>query len=89
MAGKKRGLGRGLDALLGPTPEAAKVDSAKESDLKDVSHDEETLQLIPVEWIQPGRFQPRRQFDSDKARRTRGLHSTCTACDAAHFSSPD
>ena len=66
MAGKKRGLGRGLDALLGPTPEAAKVDSAKESDLKDVSHDEETLQLIPVEWIQPGRFQPRRQFDTDK-----------------------
>ena len=66
MAGKKRGLGRGLDALLGPTPEVAKVDSAKESDLKDVSHDEETLQLIPVEWIQPGRFQPRRQFDSDK-----------------------
>ena len=66
MAGKKRGLGRGLDALLGPTPEVAKVDSAKESDLKDVSHDEEALQLIPVEWIQPGRFQPRRQFDSDK-----------------------
>ena len=66
MAGKKRGLGRGLDALLGPTPEVAKVDSAKESDLKDVSHDEETLQLIPVEWIQPGRFQPRRQFDTDK-----------------------
>ncbi|MBT6791275.1 MAG: ParB/RepB/Spo0J family partition protein [Gammaproteobacteria bacterium] len=66
MAGKKRGLGRGLDALLGPTPEAAKVDSAKESDLKDVSHDEETLQLIPVEWIQPGRFQPRRQFDAEK-----------------------
>jgi ParB family chromosome partitioning protein len=66
MAGKKRGLGRGLDALLGPTPEAAKVDSAKESDLKDVSHDEEALQLIPVEWIQPGRFQPRRQFDTDK-----------------------
>ena len=67
MAGKKRGLGRGLDALLGPTPEAAKIDnSAKESDLKDVPLDEETLRLIPVEWIQPGRFQPRRQFDTDK-----------------------
>ena len=69
MAGKKRGLGRGLDALLGPTPEAAKVDdSGKESDLKDVPLDEETLRLIPVEWIQPGRFQPRRQFDTDKLK---------------------
>ena len=28
MAGKKRGLGRGLDALLGPTPVVATVDDA-------------------------------------------------------------
>lgn len=67
MAGKKRGLGRGLDALLGPTPGVAPVDDvAKYAGLMDAQIDQETLRLIPVEWIQPGRFQPRRQFDSEK-----------------------
>ena len=67
MAGKKRGLGRGLDALLGPTPGVAPVDDvAKHAGLMDAQIDQETLRLIPVEWIQPGRFQPRRQFDSEK-----------------------
>lgn len=67
MAGKKRGLGRGLDALLGPTPGAATSgDAVKDSGLNDVLLDQETLRLIPVEWIHPGRFQPRRQFDAEK-----------------------
>lgn len=67
MAGKKRGLGRGLDALLGPTPVTASVDVAvKGAGLQDAAHDQEALRNIPVEWIQPGRFQPRRQFDAEK-----------------------
>ena len=67
MAGKKRGLGRGLDALLGPTPGAATSgDAVKGAGLNDVPLDQQTLRLIPVEWIQPGRFQPRRQFDAEK-----------------------
>ena len=67
MAGKKRGLGRGLDALLGPTPGAATSgDAVKDAGLNDVPLDQETLRLIPVEWIHPGRFQPRRQFDAEK-----------------------
>ena len=67
MAGKKRGLGRGLDALLGPTPGAATSgDAVKDAGLNDVPLDQQTLRLIPVEWIQPGRFQPRRQFDAEK-----------------------
>ena len=54
MAVKKRGLGRGLDALLGTiggnntTPEAG-----------------EELSDLPVESLQPGRHQPRRSFDKD------------------------
>ena len=67
MAGKKRGLGRGLDALLGPTTGAATSgDAVKDAGLNDVPLDQQTLRLIPVEWIQPGRFQPRRQFDAEK-----------------------
>lgn len=61
MAAKKRGLGRGLDALLGNTPTAVadtetvstpKPDSAKDGDLRD----------LPVEIIQRGKYQPRRDM---------------------------
>jgi ParB family chromosome partitioning protein len=54
MAVKKRGLGRGLDALLGTiggnnnTPESG-----------------EELVDLPVETLQPGRHQPRRAFDEE------------------------
>ena len=42
MAGKKRGLGRGLDALLGPTPVVATVDdAAKNAGVNDVPLDQE------------------------------------------------
>ena len=51
MVAKKRGLGRGLDALLGsetkPAGEAPK-------------HAGQLLEEIPVEWIQPGKYQPRK-----------------------------
>ncbi len=47
MVAKKRGLGRGLDALL-PPEEAALPDKG--------------LLEIPLEWIKPGKFQPRNYF---------------------------
>ncbi|MGX5217259.1 MULTISPECIES: ParB/RepB/Spo0J family partition protein [Pseudomonas] len=56
MAAKKRGLGRGLDALLGGTSvdalqeEAAKVDSSE-------------LQYLPLDLVQRGKYQPRRDMD--------------------------
>lgn len=70
MAEKKRGLGRGLDALLGPS----QVRSVKASHLADgpVGDSENSdltglgLKQLPVEWIKPGRFQPRTQFDEEK-----------------------
>ncbi|VAX07444.1 Chromosome (plasmid) partitioning protein ParB [hydrothermal vent metagenome] len=63
MAAKKRGLGRGLDALLGGTglddpaaaPESGKAERAN-------------LGSLPVDLIQRGRFQPRRDFDPDSLR---------------------
>ena len=53
---KKRGLGRGLDALLGD----ALVNSAHEAQ----SHN--TIVEIPLEQIQPGKYQPRTHFDVEK-----------------------
>jgi ParB family chromosome partitioning protein len=50
MATKKRGLGRGLDALLGTAaPTAASPSTAEQSSLRD----------LPVDVIQRGRYQPR------------------------------
>ena len=50
MNAKKRGLGRGLDALLGPDDEAPGDDNA-------------SLRDLPVEWLQSGRYQPRHHMD--------------------------
>jgi ParB family transcriptional regulator, chromosome partitioning protein len=53
MAAKKRGLGRGLDALLsGPGKERPADDRSGES-----------LRTVPVEQLQPGKYQPRSGMD--------------------------
>jgi ParB family chromosome partitioning protein len=53
MVGKRKGLGRGLDALLGPeSPRQAGADRAGVA-----------LEEIPVEWIRPGKYQPRKLMD--------------------------
>lgn len=54
MATKKRGLGRGLDALLGG--------DSRKTVTEPVSNG---LAEIPVEWIQPGKYQPRRVIDDE------------------------
>lgn len=64
MAAKKRGLGRGLDALLGPSAGSDSV-SGDETSKSTGSNDREGLQQIPIEWLQPGRFQPRRHFEPE------------------------
>lgn len=53
-AAKKRGLGKGLDALLGSSRE----DNSKSSS-------EDNLQTLAVDLIQRGQYQPRRNFDED------------------------
>jgi ParB family chromosome partitioning protein len=58
MAVKKRGLGRGLDALLsGPTVSALEEQAVKV--------DQKELQHLPVELIQRGKYQPRRDMDPE------------------------
>lgn len=56
MATKKRGLGRGLDALLGGANMTAMQDGA-------VQVDERELQQLPLDIIQRGKYQPRRDID--------------------------
>ena len=58
MAIKKRGLGRGLDALLsGPSVSALEEQAVK--------IDQKELQQLPVELIQRGKYQPRRYMDPE------------------------
>ena len=54
-AAKKRGLGRGLDALLGDDGEAAPSVLAQEGELR----------MLPIQQIQPGKYQPRRHWNDE------------------------
>lgn len=65
MAAKKRGLGRGLEALLGGTSRDTYLDSEEQP----VQRDDVPLPAsLPVDLIQRGRHQPRRDFDPDSLR---------------------
>ncbi|RRQ21956.1 ParB/RepB/Spo0J family partition protein [Thiohalobacter thiocyanaticus] len=66
MATKKRGLGRGLDALLGSskaagTPAAA----AGEAAVAAQAPDREGLRELPVDLIQRGKYQPRQDMHTE------------------------
>ena len=63
---KKRGLGRGLDALLASTKSDAVPTTPVEGDapVTPTGSDGE-LRHLPVEWIQPGRYQPRRDIQPE------------------------
>jgi ParB family chromosome partitioning protein len=57
MAAKKRGLGRGLDALIGNVNQMPRDGGgASEAD---------ALRHIPVEFLQRGRYQPRREIGTE------------------------
>ena len=56
MAAKKRGLGRGLDALLGMDSGPGPSNEAGEGELRSIA----------VGQIQPGRYQPRTGMDPDR-----------------------
>ncbi|KRE97618.1 chromosome partitioning protein ParB [Frateuria sp. Soil773] len=55
MAAKKRGLGRGLDALLGGDGEGAPSAIEQEGELR----------TLPIQQIQPGKYQPRRHWNDE------------------------
>ncbi|MCC5878346.1 MAG: ParB/RepB/Spo0J family partition protein [Idiomarina sp.] len=68
MSAKKRGLGRGLDALLTDSASAAARHEASRKDLHslaETSADKGELQNIPVEFLTPGRYQPRKDMAPD------------------------
>ncbi|HTV85469.1 MAG TPA: ParB/RepB/Spo0J family partition protein [Dyella sp.] len=54
-AAKKRGLGRGLDALLG----------GGDSGTPSVIEQEGELRTLPIQYIQPGKYQPRRHWNDE------------------------
>jgi ParB family chromosome partitioning protein len=61
MAVKKRGLGKGLGALLGDmavSDEAVVDTEVSDSEIK-------SAQVVPIEYLQPGRFQPRTDIDPE------------------------
>ncbi len=58
MTVKKRGLGRGLDALLGTKPK----------DVMNNNHKDANLTELDVDLIKPGKFQPRTKMDMMKLR---------------------
>jgi len=56
MVAKKRGLGRGLDALLGAENKPRSDSGAPAG---------QRLDEVPVEWIRPGKYQPRKVMDDE------------------------
>ena len=62
MATKRQSLGKGLDALLG-LAEDITADQELANDGKKLS--DGALKKIPVEFLQRGEYQPRREFNSD------------------------
>lgn len=55
---KRRGLGRGLDALLTPTPKAAAESNQQEQPKSE-------LQKLPIEQLVPGKYQPRKDMSAE------------------------
>jgi len=70
MSAKKRGLGRGLDALLGastaPRPgEADAAGVAASEGQPQVVKEDGALKQLPVDLVQRGKYQPRRDIDPE------------------------
>ncbi|MGJ0516135.1 MAG: ParB/RepB/Spo0J family partition protein [Methylomicrobium sp.] len=59
MSVKKRGLSRGLDALLGDV-------SITKSEAKPSSSPSHALQTLPIEFLQRGKYQPRKDINPEK-----------------------
>ena len=69
MAGKKRGLGRGLDALLGAGNSMQSVGSETHAGSKDAMGGEDSaFKELPVDLIQSGKYQPRREIEPESLR---------------------
>ena len=72
MSTKRKGLGRGLDALLGSGTSASSGSSESNSGAPDPAHEspttarpDEVITELGVERIRRGRYQPRREFNPE------------------------
>ncbi len=69
MTLKKRGLGKGLEALLGTSQVARQkqIFSDIQADAAQNRVDNQTgeLQTLPVTWLRPGKYQPRRDMSQE------------------------
>lgn len=63
MSKKKRGLGRGLDSLISSSREAVAVNQQTPDSQAESTESE--LRYLPVEWLQPGRYQPRKDIQPE------------------------
>ena len=60
---KRRGLGRGLDALLTPTIKNSHEDKVIET--VKIIHEKSELQQLPIEHLIPGKYQPRKDMSAE------------------------
>lgn len=69
MTLKKRGLGKGLEALLGTSQVARQkqIVSDIQADAAQNRVDNQTgeLQTLPITWLRPGKYQPRRDMSQE------------------------
>ena len=68
MSVKKRGLGRGLDALLGASHagQGADINEGEEATgAAPAAGDDKTLKELPVDLVQRGKYQPRNDIDPE------------------------
>ncbi|WP_261842953.1 ParB/RepB/Spo0J family partition protein [Aliamphritea ceti] len=63
MVTKKRGLGRGLDALLSSATEQDVIADDTATETGAVADNQDGYKLMPVEQIQRGKYQPRRDLE--------------------------
>ena len=63
---KRRGLGRGLDALLTNAPKKEEsADQEISSTPEDTAANQSELQKLPIEQLQPGKYQPRKDMSAE------------------------
>lgn len=65
MAAKRRSLGKGLDALLSGSASRTPATATAEAEAATTADDSSLLQALPIEHIQRGRYQPRRDFEPE------------------------
>ncbi len=66
MSKKKRGLGKGLDALLtSARAQAVSTEENRDEAPSVPAQQASELQRLPIEWLQPGQYQPRKDMHNE------------------------